>query len=61
MLSSFDLVNICLSYAKQDFSDEYHSCRAQEATKSESLTGAFGGPKSLVRSSSIQEELFTTF
>jgi hypothetical protein len=55
------LLNVCLSFAKQEFSEEYHSHRAQEATKSESLTGAFGGPKSLVRSSSIQEELFTTF
>ncbi|XP_069669104.1 obscurin isoform X4 [Periplaneta americana] len=45
----------------KDFSEAYHSQRAQEATKSESLTGAFGGPKSLVRSHSIQEELFTTF
>ncbi|PNF42107.1 Obscurin [Cryptotermes secundus] len=45
----------------KDFSEEYHSHRAKGATKSESLTGAFGGPKSLVRSSSIQEELLTTF
>lgn len=48
-------------FCKQDFSEEYHLRRAQEATKSESLTGAFGVPKTLVRSSSIQEELFTTF
>ncbi|XP_021942929.1 obscurin isoform X5 [Zootermopsis nevadensis] len=52
---------IFLGNRLKDFSEEYHLRRAQEATKSESLTGAFGVPKTLVRSSSIQEELFTTF
>ncbi|KAK7869432.1 hypothetical protein R5R35_008161 [Gryllus longicercus] len=46
----------------KDFCEAYHSKKAQEATKEESLTAAFssGGVKTLARSSSVQEELLTT-
>ncbi|PSN48207.1 hypothetical protein C0J52_03611 [Blattella germanica] len=43
----------------KDYTEDYHARRAQEATKAE-LSGAFGGQK-MVRSHSVQEELFTTF
>lgn len=47
----------------KDFSEEYHSRKAEEAMKSESLAAVFDGGSSRgrpVRSSSIQEELLTT-
>lgn len=47
----------------QEFSEEYHSQKAKEATKSDSLSGTLGGnaPRVLTRSNSIQEELITSF
>ncbi|XP_049774558.1 obscurin [Schistocerca cancellata] len=47
----------------KEFSEAYHSKKTQDAIKSDSLTGAFGGSgkAALTRSSSIQEELYTTF
>ncbi|XP_046987930.1 obscurin isoform X3 [Schistocerca americana] len=47
----------------KEFSEAYHSKKTQDSIKSDSLTGAFGGSgkAALTRSSSIQEELYTTF
>ncbi|XP_063238451.1 obscurin isoform X6 [Bacillus rossius redtenbacheri] len=50
----------------KELSEDYHSRKAQGATQSEALVSQFGaggasGKASLVRSSSIQEELYTTF
>jgi hypothetical protein len=42
------------------FSEEYHSHKAAEAKKRESAT-ANVAPRQLLRSTSIQEELLTTF
>ncbi|XP_066993450.2 obscurin isoform X6 [Anabrus simplex] len=47
----------------KDFSEDYHSRKAQDALKSESLAAAFDGGATrakLARSSSIQEELLTS-
>jgi hypothetical protein len=42
------------------FSEDYHSKKAAEANKRESAT-ANVAPRQLLRSTSIQEELLTTF
>ncbi|XP_055610564.1 obscurin isoform X2 [Uranotaenia lowii] len=46
----------------KDFSEQYHTMKTNEATKSETIS-SFGGqsPRQLLRSNSIQEELLTTF
>ncbi|XP_053676585.1 obscurin [Anopheles nili] len=46
----------------KQISDEYHTMKTNEATKSETISN-FGGqsPRQLLRSNSIQEELLTTF
>lgn len=46
------------------FSEEYHSARAAEAKKHESVTNTLlsgPSPRQLLRTNSIQEELLTTF
>lgn len=44
------------------FSEEYHTAKANEAKKRESVTNTLlSGPRQLLRSTSIQEELLTTF
>lgn len=46
------------------FSEEYHTKKAAEAKKRESVTSALLGgsrPQQILRTNSIQEELLTTF
>ncbi|XP_012273370.1 obscurin isoform X3 [Orussus abietinus] len=43
------------------YNTEYHEEKQKLATKSDSLSEAFGSARQLIRSNSIQDELFTTF
>ncbi|XP_052748804.1 obscurin isoform X5 [Galleria mellonella] len=45
----------------KEFSDEYHEKKAREASQADTVSAAFGQTRHLMRSNSIQEELFTTF
>ncbi|XP_043471829.1 obscurin isoform X5 [Leptopilina heterotoma] len=45
----------------KNYSDEYHQEKQKLATHSESLSEVFGSTRQLIRSNSIQDELFTTF
>ncbi|XP_058062873.1 obscurin [Anopheles bellator] len=46
----------------KQFSEEYHTMKTNEATKSETISSIGGqSPRQLLRSNSIQEELLTTF
>ncbi|XP_051165305.1 obscurin isoform X5 [Leptopilina boulardi] len=45
----------------KNYCDEYHQEKQKLATHSESLSEVFGSTRQLIRSNSIQDELFTTF
>ncbi|XP_033229349.1 obscurin isoform X4 [Belonocnema kinseyi] len=45
----------------KNYCDEYHEEMQKLATQSESLSEVFGSTRQLIRSNSIQDELFTTF
>ncbi|XP_022821456.1 obscurin isoform X5 [Spodoptera litura] len=45
----------------KEFSESYHERKAREASQADTVSAAFGGARRLVRSTSIQDELLTTF
>ena len=55
---------IFLADRLKHFSEKYHTARAVEAKKTESVTNSLlngPSPRQLLRTNSIQEELLTTF
>ncbi|KAG7311046.1 hypothetical protein JYU34_003903 [Plutella xylostella] len=55
--------SVFLGNRLKEFSDEYHSRKSAEASQADTVGAAFGqvSPRQLIRSNSIQEELFTNF
>ncbi|XP_024939523.1 obscurin isoform X4 [Cephus cinctus] len=52
---------IFLGNRLKEYNEEYHQKKQKLASNSDSLAEAFGSARQLIRSNSIQDELFTTF
>lgn len=52
---------IFLGNRLKEYCDEYHEEKRKEATQGQGLDEAFGTQRQLARSTSIQDELLTTF